>query len=79
MKTNEYVNMIAAFGGILSLVFVGYQISQNTKVLQAQSNIDLLMVSFSMREVITDNQEVAKLKLKVQQNFNGLDDVEKVR
>ncbi|WP_286261934.1 hypothetical protein [Thalassotalea atypica] len=79
MKINEYINMIAALAGILSLVFVGYQIRQNTRVLQSQSNIDLLLASFSMREVITENSEVAALKIKVQNNYTGLSEIERTR
>ena len=79
MKINEYTNVIAAVGAILTLVFVGYQVNQNTRVLKNQANLDLLMASFSLRATITENKEVATLIFKATNDYATLEEIEQVQ
>lgn len=71
--------LVAAAGVILSLVFVGLQIRQNTRALQRDEHNSTMEQWTVIRQAIAQNREIAELMTAGLQGERTLDEADKLR
>jgi len=72
----EVVGVIAV---VLSLVYVGYQVNQNTQAMRLSAISTLVPEHNAHYRLVAENPELAELMMRAESEFESLSDLEKYR
>jgi hypothetical protein len=71
------VEIVGAVGLIVSLIYVAYELSQNTVAIRAQAHQQLVEITLSIQEPEVMDSRIAELVFKANTNWESLTGVEK--
>jgi hypothetical protein len=77
---NQWLTLVANLGVIAGLVFVGYEVQQNTNIAKASAYRENIQDIAAWRELLISDAEVARLwAIYVREGFEALDDTDQSR
>ena len=79
MKLSTWAEVVGIVVLILSLVFVGIEIRDNTAATRLQALLELNVAANEMSLAITDSGEMAAIQIKGHSNLEQLSDVDRTR
>jgi hypothetical protein len=79
LDLGQTVGIFANVGVIAGLVFLGYEIRQNTTQIRVQAAYSINQAVESLNQAVYQDREFADLLLRGEQSFDNLDPVEKRR
>ncbi len=72
-KLNEWLQLIANLGVVISIGFLAYEISQNTNMMQAQIYSDRASVSGDFWTALADSEHLATIWREIRTSKNNLE------
>ena len=68
MKQSSWAEAVGIVSIVVSLLFVGYELRQNTKALSSQAILDVAAINSEQFNLVSENAELAALILKAEAN-----------
>ncbi len=79
LDLNRTISIIANLGVIIGLIFLGYEVRQNTSQLRADAGYSINEAVDALNSAIYQDREFSALLLQAEQSFSKLDRVDQAR
>ena len=76
---NQAISVVANLGVIIGLIFLGYEVRQNTSQLRADAGSSINEAVDALNSSIYQDREFAALVLRAEQSFSELERVDQSR